>query len=146
MLPIWLHKVLWVIASVLGYWGGALAGFLLGSLCVLPLMLLLGKERDSVGPVVGTMLALLTTAAFFAGLLGGSRLGQRLVQFLFLNSIPVRCPSCAGRTYPQLRSRTLTYRCPSCGHKVGSPTHVQGGESGAPPAMGKRRRRRRKVK
>jgi hypothetical protein len=113
-----LHRVLWFLASLLAYYGGALAGFLLGALCVLPAVLLVGKEPPA---VVGFLVALVCTAALFAGLLGGSRLGVRGVEALFLRHLPARCPGCGKEAYPQAKSKPLTYRCLSCGHVTGTP-------------------------
>jgi hypothetical protein len=113
-----LHRVLWFIASLLAYYGGALAGVLLGALCVLPAVLLMGKEPPV---VVGFLVVLLGNAALFAGLIGGARLCVRGVEALFLRHILPRCPGCEKETYPQAKSKPLTYCCPSCGHVTGTP-------------------------
>jgi hypothetical protein len=98
-LPIGLHLVLIILADMLGFFGGALVGFVLFGLVPRP-------ADSSSG-----LLAAVGVVSF----IGGVGLGLVLCHAAAARLVPARCPQCGGSTY--FRPGTpITYHCTSCQH------------------------------
>jgi hypothetical protein len=102
-MPIWLHLILTILCSIVGFFGGGICGafaamFTIGALHAA------GIEGLVVNFLVGIPL-------FFGGAIGGLGLGTAFAVYC----LPARCPQCGGRTYYR-SGRPITYRCGCCGH------------------------------
>jgi hypothetical protein len=114
-MPIWLHLILTILCSVVGFFGGAILGAFVAMWGILGLHAV-GAEGVAVSLLVGIPL-------FFGGALLGLRVGEGFA----VHCLPTRCPQCGGRTYYR-QGRPVTYHCRPCGHV--QETRVYGGRGG----------------
>jgi hypothetical protein len=102
-MPIWLHLILTIVCTLVGFFGGAIIG------AVLAVLLLTGLAEIGVKHFLASFCV--EAPLFF----GGAVLGLNLAQRFAFRYLPARCPQCGDRTYNQ-PGRRITYRCDSCGH------------------------------
>jgi hypothetical protein len=102
-MPIWLHLILAMLCTIVGFFGGAAIG-MGASMIVLQALRSLEIDRTAV-------LLLVAMPLFFGGGLVGLCLGRAFA----VNYLPARCPKCGGRTYYQ-PGEPITYHCRSCQH------------------------------
>jgi hypothetical protein len=105
-LPPWLHLLLSFLLTVVGLFGGALAGFYL----FLMIALAAGAGRAHGGVASSITLAILGVTFFFGGAAGGLHLAGWLTR-----RTPARCPACGGEAYYN-EGKPITFRCGMCGH------------------------------
>jgi hypothetical protein len=111
-MPIWLHRVLGVAVQAAGFFGGGIAGALVGALLFRGLAA--GTEGASGSARPGYLLVMAVAAAFF---FGGLWLGRGLAYTLYLRSVSARCPQCGGRAFLHSEdARRVRYRCRTCRH------------------------------
>ncbi len=110
-MPITLHALLRGLASIIGFFSGALLGAGIYNLFLLFLVDGLGQRIDT--PVISVGQMIFAAVVFFGGAVLGLKLGNDLV----VKYIPARCRLCGGRAYPYQGTEVgnqVAYRCQTC--------------------------------
>jgi hypothetical protein len=120
-MPIWSHLVLVMLADLVGWFGGAIAGFY--TLFLITVVLV---NLPYLFPLVGVV-----------SFLGGAILGLRVAHRSVTRYLPARCPECRGHTYFR-PGNPITYWCRACRHVHF--TRVSGGMGGYRGLTAKRKK------
>jgi hypothetical protein len=125
-MPIWLHLILRMVASVICLFGGAILGWS-GTVLITLALQMLGAR--------GALVTLLSIVIGVPLFLGCEYLGS-VGAIYILDRFPARCPRCRGlschpRTdYTFAHRLPIKYFCSACGHVQGTGIEEGGGRPG----------------
>lgn len=124
LMPIWLHLIVQAVASILGFFGGAIVGAGTYGMLMTTAVAVAGWDHangraDEV--LIGICSLVVVALCFF----GGAALGLAHAQRLFQRYVPARCPRCKGDSYCRNGS-PIIYRCRLCGHVHETIWHMKG--------------------
>ncbi len=121
-LPIWLHLLLHIPLSAIGFFGGAITA----AMTFTAVMWLIqprtwAPDGDSLNTFAGVCLVICGAAVFFTGAIQGLSQSERL----WHRYVPARCPKCQGSSYCRPGS-PYTYYCTICGNVHKTILHMRG--------------------